>query len=197
MALLPTAYFPSIFYLQSCVGNERIVLEKQEHFLKQTIRSRCEILSANGILSLSVPIVHEDKKGPIAEQRVSYTTKWQIEHWRAIESAYASSPFFEDYELELRNLVFDSEEKLFERNLRQLEFAMEAFGLDFTLTVTSEYEHFPADDCRNLDFLARKTMREYQQVFTYDKPFVTNLSFLDLLFNLGPLGRNWLTNLSV
>ena len=35
-------------------------------------------------------------------------------------------------------------------------------------------------------------INSYQQVFSYDKPFVPNLSILDLIFNVGPFCRNWI-----
>ena len=73
-----------------------------EHFVKQSIRNRCEIYGANGKLRLTIP---KERKGSsktiIKEIKISYKEDWQKLHWNAIKSAYNSSPFFEYYQDEL------------------------------------------------------------------------------------------------
>ena len=59
MAVFPIAYFPSILYCREWFKSENNLLEIHENFPKQTIRNRCEILTGNGILRLSVPVEHK------------------------------------------------------------------------------------------------------------------------------------------
>ncbi|MBK7667555.1 MAG: WbqC family protein [Sphingobacteriaceae bacterium] len=54
--LLPTAYLPPINYFSLLLKNETVFIEEHEHFVKQTYRNRSEILSSNGLLSLSIPL---------------------------------------------------------------------------------------------------------------------------------------------
>ena len=69
---------------------------------------------------------------------------------------------------------------------------MEILDLSFDINITKSYEIEYNIDYRNTDFMNRDTMKPYQQVFSYDKDFTSNLSFLDLLFNEGPFMRNWI-----
>ena len=78
MTVFPTAYFPSIDYLRAFVQAKDGFIEWHEHFQKQTIRTRCEILTANGILRLSIPTLHESgRKIPINQLKIDYSGTWK------------------------------------------------------------------------------------------------------------------------
>jgi hypothetical protein len=96
--ILSTAYLPNIMYLNEVISHDHIVIEGQEHFIKQTYRNRCEILGANGKQILSIPLVKQAEKEIISQKRISYAEKWQQQHWRSICSAYKNSPYFEYFE---------------------------------------------------------------------------------------------------
>ena len=53
--LLPTAYLAPISYYAILLNSLDCKIEKNEHFIKQSIRNRCEIYGANGKLRLTVP----------------------------------------------------------------------------------------------------------------------------------------------
>ncbi|MCD6178831.1 MAG: WbqC family protein, partial [Bacteroidales bacterium] len=55
--LLSTAYFPPILHYAWLLKNQEISVEQFETFPKQTFRNRCVILSANGLQSLTVPVI--------------------------------------------------------------------------------------------------------------------------------------------
>jgi hypothetical protein len=63
--------------------------------------------------------------------------------------------------------------------------------LDFK--TTSEYLFEVEKDKRNTDFSTKENwiLPSYQQVFSYNKPFIPNLSIIDLIFNEGPFCRKW------
>ena len=52
--LLPLAYLGPIYYY-AILKQKKCLLEKNEFFIKQSIRNRCEIYNANGRLKLSIP----------------------------------------------------------------------------------------------------------------------------------------------
>jgi hypothetical protein len=108
MQVLPSAYFPSLAYVRALLQDPQLVLDYKEHFVKQSIRTRAEILSANGVIQLNVPILHTAHKQTLEVLQIDYSKNWQAEHWRAIESAYANSPHFEHYTHDIRQL-FDAQ----------------------------------------------------------------------------------------
>ena len=97
-ALLSSAYLPPIQYFTKIISYPKLFIENSESYLKQSYRNRALLLSANGILKLTLPIVNGPRaKGPIKDQQLSYDYPWQLMHWRGIVSAYNNSPFFEYY----------------------------------------------------------------------------------------------------
>ena len=194
MTLLPIAYFPSIHYLKVYLSKQNSVLEIHENFIKQSIRNRCEILTGNGVLRLSIPIVHASgMKIKTKDILIDHEKKWQLNHWRAIKSAYASAPFFEDYEQTIYELIFAKDEFLIDKNKRILEFIFSVLEIDETIHYSIDFKKNAEFDYRKTDFLNHAyQVKEYQQVFSYGKTFTANLSILDLLMNEGPFMRKWI-----
>jgi hypothetical protein len=194
MTLLPIAYFPSIHYLKVYFSYPNSVLEIHENFIKQSIRNRCEILTGNGILRLSIPLIHSKGiKIKTKEILIDYENNWQLNHWRAIKSAYAASPYFEDYEYDIRKLIFTKDIFLIDKNKRILEFLFSLLELDKTILYSTKFNDNIDLDFRKTDFLNHTyDVKNYQQVFSYKNNFISNLSILDLLMNEGPFIRNWI-----
>jgi hypothetical protein len=192
-SIFPTAYFPSIDYLNVFFEQSNSVIEIQESFPKQTIRNRCEILTSNGIHRLSVPVTKINGSKTLTKDiGIDYSKKWQNEHWRAIQSAYASSPYFEDYGFRVKEIIYNCPESLTKLNLVILKFIFEILDLNPEINLSEKYKIDYDLDFRNTDFMIRQPIDNYQQVFSYDKEFTSNLSFLDLLFNEGPFMRKWI-----
>jgi hypothetical protein len=194
MTVFPIAYFPSILYCKEWFKSENSLLEIHENFPKQTIRNRCEILTGNGILRLSVPVIHQSGvKIPTRQVKIIQTGSWKTDHWRAIESAYSYAPYFEDYAQEIQNIIFESTDLLFETNLKCLELVAIILDKSLYFETTSEYLFEVEKDKRNTDFSTKENwiLPSYQQVFSYNKPFTPNLSIIDLIFNEGPFCRKW------
>ena len=192
--VFPTAYFPSIAYLKAYFGNPNSHIEIHETYPKQTIRNRCEILSSNGIQRMTVPVIRVQGSKTKTKDVEIEIGKWQNDHWRAIQSAYAAAPYFEDYAEDIHNIIYKSPKYLIELNENILEFIHGILDVPFKAQNTSTYSITQLNDFRNLDFMDRTTMKAYQQVFGYDREFIPNLSVIDLLFNEGPFLRKWILN---
>jgi hypothetical protein len=193
MDVFPTAYFPSINYLKQLFGCNSPIIETNDNFPKQTIRNRCEILTSNGILTLSLPVIHKSNGKQLTKNvRIDYSKNWQIDHWRAIQSAYASAPYFEDYFEDIKSLINERNCLLIEKNQRILSFietildmsSNHSYTIDFQNKITNKKNYYLERDSNE--------MKNYQQVFGYNKPFTPNLSIIDLIFNEGPFCRNWI-----
>ena len=102
IAYLSTAYLPPISYFSKLYHYNQIGIEIYSNYTKQTYRNRCNIIGANGIMPLSIPIIKPlQSKCPDKDIRISDHDNWQHLHWNAIVSAYGSTPFFEYYQDDL------------------------------------------------------------------------------------------------
>lgn len=195
--ILSTAYLPPISYFKKIIASKSVVLEKHEHFVKQTYRNRCVIYGANGVQILSIPLVNTHEKTVIAEKHIAYKQNWQQQHWRSIESAYRNSPYFIYYADELKPFYEDRYELLFEYNTALLKVILKLLRINCEIQFTNEYEKDPVDDHRSMDpgpISSVKNFKEYTQVFSDKHGFKPDLSIIDLVFNLGPDSVSYLNS---
>lgn len=196
--LLPTAYLAPISYYAILLQDPNCRIELHEHFIKQSIRNRCDIYGANGKLRLSIPKQRKGSSKTIIENlKISYRNNWQKQHWNAIESAYNSSPFFEYYKDELKPFFEEKEEYLVNFNSKLQNAILSMLQQGNIIKNTTEYLH-KGDffDLRNYTWKL-KNQEKYDQVFMENQGFIPNLSILDLLFNLGPESIDYLHNIDL
>ncbi|MDR1121631.1 MAG: WbqC family protein [Dysgonamonadaceae bacterium] len=191
---LSTAYLaPIAWYTQ--LLSDQVVVERYCHYIKQTYRNRCMIATANGLLSLSIPI--EKPATPKAftkDIRIAAHGDWQHLHWNAIVSAYNSSPFFEYYEDDFRPFYEKKTTFLFDFNETLREMICRLIDLEPTIVYSEEYLPEVDNDFRELihpkknylPFDSAFIPTPYYQVFQQKHGFQPNLSIIDLLFNMGP-----------
>ncbi|MDR0421115.1 MAG: WbqC family protein [Prevotellaceae bacterium] len=194
---LSTAYCGNIQYFSKFIAAEKIYIEQYENYIKQSFRNRCEILTTNGKLSLVIPVERNaGNKILIRDVRISYAQSWQKQHWRALETAYNSSPFFEYYCHDLKPFFERKEKFLFDFNTKITNKILELIELNRQISFTDKYEIFNTcfmfDYRENISPKARQTKddktfipHKYYQVFAQKFGFTPNLSIIDLLFNEG------------
>ena len=191
-AVFPSAYFPSIGYLKAYFSYEDRSVEINESFPKQTYRNRCDIATSMGKLRLSIPLKKpEGSKTKTKDVLLDGSAAWQKEHWRSIKTAYASAPYFEQYDKEVHQLIHTESKYLIELNSGILEFIHGVVDLPFEKQETASYNTDDIIDLRHETFDSIETPA-YLQVFSEENGFIPNLSMLDLLFNEGPFIRNWI-----
>ena len=190
----PIAYFGSIFYYKNLAQLEEISFELYEHYVKQTIRNRANILGANGVLNLSIPVIKPFGNKTITKDIIiSSAENWQKNHWKAIESAYSPAPYFEHYESEVKNLIFTENENLVDFNCNIHNKIVDWLCLPTKTRFTTSYivENKSAEDFRNLTWFDDHCV-QYTKVFNHQNINEGELSILDAIFNLGPMTRNLL-----
>ncbi len=196
--LLPLAYLGPIYYY-AILKQKKCLLEKNEFFIKQSIRNRCEIYNANGRLKLSIPKKRKSSsKTAINKIEISYSQNWQKIHWNSIVSSYNSSPYFEYYKNNFLSLYLsDNEEFLFDFNLKLQRILMEILEIEKKINFTTHYNKSGSfTDLRNLNWSNIK-IKKYDQVFMEKYGFQHNLCVLDLIFNLGPNSSAYLDELVI
>jgi len=191
-ALLHPTYFPSIAQMAVMAQAGQLVFEVCDNYQKQTYRNRCYVAHAHGKLSLNVPIRHS--KDGTRQRTINLQPEndfpWIDQHWKSLQSAYRTSPYFEYYEDELQPLFLEEVNNLLQHNLQITKTLAELIGISLSYRLTEVYSQTtPYADYRNL--VRAKGAPEirfepYTQVFADRHGFLPNLSVLDLLFNLGP-----------
>lgn len=193
---LPT-YFPSISHFVALVQADGILLEVHDHFQKQTNRNRTYIYSPNGIQLLNIPIKHSKDRHQVAQDvKIEWAFDWQKQHFKSLEAAYRTSPFFEFFEDQLMPIFHEKPTFLLDLNLRAMEIVFGCLGMSFVVEKTTEYVHERTDvlDFRHLANGKKDTssFEPYPQVFADKHGFISNLSVLDVLFNEGRFAKEYL-----
>ena len=187
--LLSTAYLAPIEYYVVLANSERILLEQHEYYQKQSYRNRCRIATANGIMDLSIP-VDSAGKTLIRDLRISDHNNWQTLHWRSIETAYNSSPFFEYYADDFRPFFEKKWLFLWDFNLALFNKTLELLDIETKIELTEQYKPETSDNFLDLRAAIHPKkeisllLKPYYQVFETKFGFMPNMSIIDLLFNM-------------
>ena len=189
MTILPVAYMPSVEYVARLLREESVV-DLGEHYIKRSQRNRAQILSANGVMSLTVNVENANRpRQRIKDVRIDYSKRWQHQHWVSIMSAYKSSPYFDHYAHLLEPFYKREWRYLVDYNMEYLSTLLRLLGVEDKVNISEKYVAAREDDVdlrpkhnEGSTFVAEP----YFQVFSDRMPFVANLSILDLLLCEGP-----------
>lgn len=196
--ILSTSYFPPISYFW-LLHNYKAFIEVHENYQKRSIRNKAQIAGANGRMSFSVPLKKGKSQLPLAEVEISYDEPWPKQHLSHIQSAYGSAPYFEYYYPQIERLLNSNQARLLTLNLEILRL-FKSFGyLSGEIYLTEDFKK--PGLVKGLD-LRKYSGKEiptelfpYNQVFEYKYGFLSDLSCLDLLFNLGPEAPSYIKSI--
>jgi len=198
-AVLPMFYLPPVeYFVKLNTYRANILIEKEEHFPKQTYRNRANVYTPDGVLGLTVPVIKGSKNHTkVKDIKISYDFNWQRLHWLSLQACYRRSAYFEYYEDELAPFYEKKFDYLFDYNKQLLQFVLKAMKMKMDFIYTESYEaNYPElIDYRESINPKRETdfnQKPYFQVFEDRKGFIKNLSIVDLLFNQGPHSINYL-----
>lgn len=196
--LLHPTYFPSVAHFVAMLQADKITFEVEDNFQKQTNRNRTYIYSPNGKQLLNIPVKHS---GSVSHQKykeiqIDYSENWQKIHYKSLEMAYRSSPFFEYFEDDLIPLFEDKYKFLLDYNLELFDILQSCLGTNLTFDKTTEYIKEP-QNIKDFRYLVdgkkvAHNFESYTQVFEEKQGFLSDLSVLDLLFNEGRYADDYL-----
>jgi hypothetical protein len=199
--LIHPTYFPSISHFVAMAKADSITFEIEDNFQKQTNRNRTYIYSPNGIQLLNIPVKHSNRSQQKTKDiQLETEFNWQKQHFKSLEAAYRSSPFFEYFEDDLRPIFEKKYTFLLDLNFETLAIVSKCLRMKIEYDTTTEYFH-DVDSNTFLDFrnLANgkkdaSQFESYTQVFEEKHGFLNNLSILDLVFNEGRYALDYLKN---
>jgi len=200
--VFPALYNGPINYYARLVRQREIVLEQYDSYSKQSYRNRCLIMGPNGVITLSIPVIKlHGSKTHLKDVRIDYDSHWNRIHWKSLVASYASSPFFEFLTEELSPFYERRFEFLVDLNQHLLDFTLQQLGLNIPVRCSESFTGISSDqDPRHfihpkIDQAAADPdfkPEAYHQVFSDRLGFQSNLSILDLLFNVGPEAFSYL-----
>lgn len=197
--ILHPTYFPSISHYAAMLQADKITFETDDNFQKQTNRNRMYIYSPNGLQMLNIPVKHsKNERQKFKDVRIENAFGWQKNHFKSLEAAYRTSPFFEFFEDDFRPIFENKHEFMMDLNFQIFDIINDCLGVNLPFSKTEEYFH-EVDDKTDFRHLVNGkkdsfTNESYTQVFGEKHGFLPNLSILDLLFNEGRHAVEYLKN---
>ena len=187
-------YFGNICFIELLYKEKQVCFDSHAPFTKMSFKNKMVILSAQGPLALTIPIVGgRDQKTSIQDIRIAYDAPWQAQHFKALKTCYKRAPYFEYYEADLEKLYSTKTECLVEFLEACHQFLQKAIKGKWELIQFNEYAQKIKEEETKKEihpwqpnnYAQFPIQHEYQQVFTSPSGFIQNLSILDMLFCVG------------
>lgn len=180
---------------------DKIWIDTKETFPRRTYRNRMEVMTAGGVLTLSVPVVRQGcNHTPTEEVEVCYHDRWFVNHIRTLQAAYSASPYYLYFKDDIEQLLSQRYDRLVSLNEAVLKWVLKTLSIDAVLLQTSTYQPVGMcdEDRRNIanprSGIDDSLYKPYYQVFSDRLPFVPNLSIIDLMMNMGREAKDYLNS---
>lgn len=192
---------------------DHLQFSKKDFLNRNRIRTNSNTL---GWAWLTVPIITHDKGyQKIDEIEIDNSTSWARKHWQLIYFNYKRTPFFDRYKDFFEKLYSKKWQKLVDLNEKIIHYIKKELEIETTIIKSSGYDFkekktdliielckkFKADtyfsgpggkNYMDLELLKKNNLKYVFSDFKHPvysqrfKPFIENLSAVDLLFNCGP-----------
>ncbi len=188
-------FFGSVLYWTNILSSNAISLKREVAFQKSSRMNRTEIMTANGLLLLTVPVIGgRNSRLPYSETMIDYKNSWQKNHLNALQSAYGKSAFWEFYKDILLKIYSQNFKLLIELN----EFTMNEILK--CIKVNKPILQETKNDVFNIETQALKknnaSLPEYFQTFSNKFNFESDISIIDLIMNTGNESRLYLEKIN-
>jgi len=191
-------YLPCLEYFTCILNYDRVRIDVEEKYLKQTFRNRCSVLTANKVDILSIPVKSARQEDLTKDIKIDYSQDWTRRHLGCFQSAYGKSPFYEYYAPEFISVFHKKYDFLIDLNYDLLTICLRLVGIKKEVTYNlSGLENSQNELIDVISVINNKkslnSFKYYQPIpyyQTFGNDFVSNLSIVDLIFNMGPEARS-------
>ena len=194
-------YFPSVAYCAYWAQSDRMIVEAQENYQKKSYRNKCDLLSDQGKIRLSVPLQKgKHRAKPYREVKISYDENWIKQHLHSIKASYSQAPYYEHYIEKIERILQKKYSYLFDLNREILKLLSQLLNMDSEIQYTKSFSTtYPdiADLRDNFTNALNNNIASYMQLHSDRFDFVNNLSIIDLLMCHGPAAEIYLKTLSL
>ena len=181
--------------MKDIVDCKWVFFDNELLFRRSSFRNRMIVPGGNGLVSLTIPIIGgRSVKLPFKAVEIDYSSNWQRDHFRSLETIYGNSPFFFQYSPSLKEIFDLKPQFLVDWNKICLDWIVKKMKINLHLlqdgTQSADIHeirerkdyYLPS----NHDTFENQPFFKYPQLFEDRIGFKPNVSILDLLFNLGP-----------
>lgn len=196
MLITDYQYFGPICFIELIYKQKQLCFDKEAAFTKMSFKNRMIILSAQGPLNLTIPILGgREQRTAIKDVLIAYDAPWQAQHFKAIKTCYKRAPYFEYYEADLEKLYTTKKEYLvdfledchqfLQKSIKgkwELIDCKEPINEPIIEPINEEVKKVSALPWQPNNYDQFAIQYPYMQVFESSKGFISNLSILDWLF---------------
>lgn len=198
--ITPALLLPPISLFIDLLQVDEWIVEVNDTYTKQTMRNRYYIATNQGIRAMIIPIKKVNGSHTITKDiLLDESTEWLTYHHKTLITNYRNSAYFDYYEDEIID-IFSHYKKLYELNMAFIKWILEQLDINIKVSVTENYEKQYSiedyiDDRNKYSKYENIKLPYYRQVFIDKVGFISNLSILDLLCNLGAESVIYLKNI--
>jgi len=196
MLITDYQYFGPICFIELIYKQKQLCFDKEAAFTKMSFKNRMIILSAQGPLNLTIPILGgREQRTAIKDVLIAYDAPWQAQHFKAIKTCYKRAPYFEYYEADLEKLYTTKKKYLvnfledchqfLQKSIKgkwELIDCKEPINEPIIEPINEEVKKVSALPWQPNNYDQFAIQYPYMQVFESSKGFISNLSILDWLF---------------
>jgi len=220
VGIIQSSYMPWRGYFDFIDDVDLFIFYDDVKYTHRTWRNRNLIKTSNGLLWLSVPVIH-GRDTLIQHAAIDYSSRWVDKHIRSLSLAYQKAPFFKAYADELFEILTRRLETISALNITICKWVLEKLSIRTALRMSSEFgvsgDKFerPLGILKRVgatSYLAGPTARPYTDPARFqeagiqlefksyeylDYPqlfgeFRANVTVMDLLFNCGEESMSFL-----
>jgi len=197
--ITPALLLPPISLFIDLLQVDEWILEINDTYAKQTMRNRYYIATNQGIRAMIIPIKKVNGSHTITKDiLLDESADWLNYHHKTLITNYRNSAYFDYYEDEIID-IFSHYKKLYELNMAFIKWILKQLDINIKVSVTENYEkQYSIDYIDDRDKYSKYEniqLPYYRQVFIDKFGFISNLSILDLLCNLGAGSVIYLKNI--